>query len=625
MLFNTKKLIIFLLVIFLFLVVILSGCGGEGNSSVPLISAPSSINSPTALPLSPSPTDTSKDTGSIKIQVIWRDITSSLIHPDVSQIEVIITGLGIREGEGIRETIDRPVIEKLITNVPAGIKEIELKGKNSSGELLCHRKTNLIVVKGQTVSPENLHLGISILTGGEFCPQTIHILPGDTLYWVNNDNVPRTVTSDNPFYFKSGTIGPGEGFSYLFNTGGSYPYKGNNGESASVIVDIASPQISDFSPLQGLPGTEVTINGLYFDTEPPPLVRFNGVEASINFVSDVKIRATVPAGAAIGPITVETPAGTGMSSPDFAVLSWLIEPLGIGQTDLNGIYFLDSNNGWLVGDSNTIFTFNGNSGSWENLFPNLNPQMIVDFYCVDFTDFSNGLAGCSVVSSGSYVFKTFNGGDFWNRVVNNSIFGIHFYDIHYISSTGNAWLVGEDVGGPAVFFTDGSNWYNPIGAPTGRSLNGVHFLNDTDGWAVGEDNSVNGSFFSSSSGGFLWTDLSNLLSPSPPILNDIYFSDSSNGWIVGNNGAIYHTSNGGTDWSLQTSNVSENLNRVHFINSSNGWIVGDNGEILVTINGGVTWSEQGSETGEDLNDIHMIDTSIGWIVGNEGILLRYDP
>jgi hypothetical protein len=75
--------------------------------------------------------------------------------------------------------------------------------------------------------------------------------------------------------------------------------------------------ISSFSPSGGPVGTLVTISGARFTGA--TAVAFNGVSASFTVVSDSQIRATVPAGAVSGPITVTTPAGSATSLRRFSV------------------------------------------------------------------------------------------------------------------------------------------------------------------------------------------------------------------------------------------------------------------------------------------------------------------
>ena len=94
-----------------------------------------------------------------------------------------------------------------------------------------------------------------------------------------------------------------------------------------------APSISTFSPTFGPIGTTVTINGTRFSGVTS--VRFRGVAASFNFVSDSRVAATVPPGAADGKIALTTPAGTATSATIFNVVT-LTVPSITGFTPHNG-------------------------------------------------------------------------------------------------------------------------------------------------------------------------------------------------------------------------------------------------------------------------------------------------
>jgi hypothetical protein len=89
------------------------------------------------------------------------------------------------------------------------------------------------------------------------------------------------------------------------------------GMSVANFVVSAQPTISGFSPTSGSPGTAVTITGSNFTGVNG--VRFNGVSATFNLVSDGQVNTTVPAGASTGRITLSTPSGTATSASDFTV------------------------------------------------------------------------------------------------------------------------------------------------------------------------------------------------------------------------------------------------------------------------------------------------------------------
>src|SRR3569623_1138426 len=57
-------------------------------------------------------------------------------------------------------------------------------------------------------------------------------------------------------------------------------------------------------------------------------------------------------------------------------------------------------------------------------------------------------------------------------------------------------------------------------------------------------------------------------------LTDVMFVDAQRGWAVGDRGVIWHTSDGGKRWQMQSSGVACRLESIHFIDSENGWAAG---------------------------------------------------
>jgi plastocyanin len=56
-----------------------------------------------------------------------------------------------------------------------------------------------------------------------FSPATLTIAAGTTVTWINGDDIPHTVVSDD-HVFKSKVLDTDEKFSYTFNKPGAYPY-----------------------------------------------------------------------------------------------------------------------------------------------------------------------------------------------------------------------------------------------------------------------------------------------------------------------------------------------------------------------------------------------------------------
>ena len=70
-------------------------------------------------------------------------------------------------------------------------------------------------------------------------------------------------------------------------------------------------------------------------------------------------------------------------------------------------------------------------------------------------------------------------------------------------------------------------------------------------------------------------------------MNGVSFTDANNGTAVGDSGIILRTTNGGTNWTSQSSGTTNHLYGVSFTDANNGTVVGANGTILRTTTGGV--------------------------------------
>jgi uncharacterized repeat protein (TIGR01451 family) len=111
------------------------------------------------------------------------------------------------------------------------------------------------------------------------------------------------------------------------------------GTTNSTALFYAPPTITSFSPIHGLPGTNVTITGTSFTNALGVL--FNGTPAASFTVSNnTTLSARVPNGATTGKITVEAPGGTNSSPTDFTID---LTDLAISVTDGPDPVFVHSN------------------------------------------------------------------------------------------------------------------------------------------------------------------------------------------------------------------------------------------------------------------------------------------
>ncbi|GGA88881.1 IPT/TIG domain-containing protein [Mucilaginibacter rubeus] len=74
---------------------------------------------------------------------------------------------------------------------------------------------------------------------------------------------------------------------------------------AGLVTIVSLPTITSMSPVTGPAGTQITLNGTNFSsTISDNVVKINGVDATIQKVSDTRLTAVIPPGATSGPVTL---------------------------------------------------------------------------------------------------------------------------------------------------------------------------------------------------------------------------------------------------------------------------------------------------------------------------------
>ena len=137
-------------------------------------------------------------------------------------------------------------------------------------------------------------------------PGTVVILSGSDLAGTTSvtfNGVPATFTQLSPTQERAiAPAGATTGPITVTNSAGLVQTTSN------FTVPQGAPRILSFSPNAGAAGTVVFINGVNLGGA--TLVTFNGAAAAFTQVSTTQLRATVPAAATTGPISVTTPGGT---------------------------------------------------------------------------------------------------------------------------------------------------------------------------------------------------------------------------------------------------------------------------------------------------------------------------
>jgi len=293
-------------------------------------------------------------------------------------------------------------------------------------------------------------------------------------------------------------------------------------------------------------------------------------------------------------------------------------PILSGTTnDFNDICFTDANNGWAVGGemswNDSLFRYdcvgiilhtsdagvNWVSQSGDTLLSNLN--------AVYFVDSNIGWAVGEIWgdSSDAIILHTTNGGANWIQQVHVA-YGIGYRhlglrDVYFSdANTGTAVGGGEGNWSRELLLrtTDGgTTWVKQHTGPDNETpnLKGVTFTNTVTGFVVGNSNGeipTYGEIWHTIDGGSTWSIDSTTILGNGYFL-DVFFTDFDNGTVIGyfwplgeQEGVILHTIDAGANWIKQTSGTMNSLNGVFFTDALTGWVVGDNGTILHTSNGG---------------------------------------
>lgn len=104
-------------------------------------------------------------------------------------------------------------------------------------------------------------------------------------------------------------------------------------------------------------------------------------------------------------------------------------------------------------------------------------------------------------------------------------------------------------------------------------------------------------------------------------INSVYFINENDGFLCGSGGIVYKTNNGGANWTLSNSGISNvKLNSISFADAQKGIVVGDNGMVYITVNGGTSWTPEVTGTAKNLTKVKYFTDGIS-IVGEYGTLL----
>ncbi|MCL4706847.1 T9SS type A sorting domain-containing protein [bacterium] len=107
-------------------------------------------------------------------------------------------------------------------------------------------------------------------------------------------------------------------------------------------------------------------------------------------------------------------------------------------------------------------------------------------------------------------------------------------------------------------------------------------------------------------------------------LNAIDFINQNEGWVVGDSGIVLHTSDGGASWSRQNSKTTTRLRSVDFVNTRIGYAVVQNGTFLRTVDGGREWRKSAVNGASPLVSVSFVNEDTGMVANYGAVYQTFD-
>jgi len=268
-----------------------------------------------------------------------------------------------------------------------------------------------------------------------------------------------------------------------------------------------------------------------------------------------------------------------------ADVSWyqVENPLGVGDSNsLGKVQFVSSDEAWISGSLGTLFHSTDAGESWtmiepfpeDTLWSVSDPAWSMSWIGTTHGWKLNNIGTTFGQSRGVVLHRTTNGGGSWEKITLPLLEGDAGIKVQFVDQLTGYVLTFSFSTGIAQFLktTDGGDHWSPF---NGAGI--FFFINADEGW----------SFSSAGPEG-----------SEPPHI-------------------IYHTTNGGVDWTVQMSDSSEGgFTDIFFYDANHGWVVGDQGKVFRTVDGGVQWdrlTNSGINPNRQSKTVFFLDETTGWI------------
>jgi len=292
--------------------------------------------------------------------------------------------------------------------------------------------------------------------------------------------------------------------------------------------------------------------------------------------------------------------------------------------DLQKVFFHDTAQGWVVGDSGTILKTTNGGMTWVHQESGIT-NGIHSFFML--TPAHGWVLAFQYPKDtmwyGTIMLETSDGGATWMR---REFAGDFYYTVFFHDSL-NGWLGGDR--GKLVSTTNGGITWSPAlvdSTPaSGFPIHNLRFYSRDYGFALGGRIDLAGVVWRTTNGGEWWT--ANAESSEP--VHDLHYIDSLNLIAVGGEfdigASMIRSRDGGRRWDYTYLGIWGDAKAVSFRTPSEAWSpLGFSGTYMVTQDTGRTWSEFYSPDTSAMNDVMFTDSTHGFMVGGRGTILKFN-
>ncbi|MBK9333644.1 MAG: T9SS type A sorting domain-containing protein [Ignavibacteria bacterium] len=315
-------------------------------------------------------------------------------------------------------------------------------------------------------------------------------------------------------------------------------------------------------------------------------------------------------------VTGESRTDVFINTGDYAIVKYNSSGTQQWAKHYNGPANLQDIPNAIVNSGNDVVYVTGNSKASNNEFDystvRYSNQWLV---CSAEESYSNNLNDVIVINNdtafavgnnGKLIFTADKGRNWINL---NSGTNLDLINIKFVNRT-TGFITGDSI--LLKTTNSGLNW-NVLNLPV-SNLKHIFILNNRFSSITGSNGRLLGSFDNWNTWSIQNTNLNeNIIT--------VFYKDSLNGKCISESGKLLKTTNGGINW-LNQSNININRIKNSYFNDINTIIaIGDNGKIMYTSNSGITWINRSTSTNVNLRSVYMTEENNLYVSGNNGIIL----